>query len=813
MSTRFSSFSCCSLGSAIALAIVLSQAVAMPGRTDIAESHQPVVDAAAAADTATAADTASVDRAVWSDFGRRTQSIQLPVELSTFETDTSFETDASLLGVKSLDSFPQSQDMAPPQATTQSLDVAAKRFGEANDEGLQQDEIPIFAIESSGADSQNQDIGMPDLAKATAPNLTELSFSGLSDSGLFDSGLSDRAMASRGQGSAIATHANDLDPAPGDIPTIESVALAYIERGEYDRSVRLLEQFAATAPQNLDLQANLAWAYGWQGKLDRGIALYETILQQDPGHLKAQLGLAEFRSWQGKQREAIYLYRKIVAQYPDNLEARFKQAQLISWRGQYRQAIELYDGILEQHPNHRTIQLERAQVLNWAGKQKRAIAIYDDILSQEPDHLQAQLGRAQALSWAGKRNDALAVYTSILEQHPNHLEAQLGRAEAWTRSNRFRKGLALYESILQQHPDSIDALQGRAQTTHRLGHAKRAIALYQDALEQTPTAPELRLGLARVYYSQQRIRQALNVLQPLLDSKNPDALALRKKIQAVPVNIELRNNVHDNRSDVLIQQTARYRINDSDIVQSVTTGLQLFEQDNFQSLNNAPVQVGLEGQVGRVSLKGTVGSDRFDRIAAAPNLGFEVSSEILPNIFLSGIAEYGSHKFNVETLENGIAATRIGPELSWQIDRDTDLFASLRWGNYNDGNQELESLIYLERRFEGFFVAGSVYTLSFATDPENGYFAPSNYLFYGGEVGWEGNLADSLRCRLSVGLGGQQLEGDPSSANNYQVRCITTFSQNLEAGFGYRYSNLIDQTSAGDDSMNQTWFGHLRFTF
>ena len=80
-------------------------------------------------------------------------------------------------------------------------------------------------------------------------------------------------------------------------------------------------------------------------------------------------------------------------------------------------------------------------------------------------------------------------------------------------------------------------------------------------------------------------------------------------------------------------------------------------------------------------------------------------------------------------------------------------------------------------------------------------------------MGWEGNLADSLRCRLSVGLGGQQLEGEPSSANNYQARCTATVSKSLEAGFGYRYSNSIDQTSAGDDSTAQTWFGHLRFAF
>ena len=272
-----------------------------------------------------------------------------------------------------------------------------------------------------------------------------------------------------------------------------------------------------------------------------------------------------------------------------------------------------------------------------------------------------------------------------------------------------------------------------------------------------------------------------------------------------------RNNF--GQSNQSIQQTVRFRINNSDTVQQVQTGFNSFEQRNFDNLNNIPIQLGIEGRIDPVSIRGSVGADLFDRLPAVPRVSTEISTQILPKVSLSGVVDYGAYKSNVQTLENKITAIQLGSNLYWQIDRHTGLFSLYRWGSYNDGNHEQQFLIKLERQLGQFFIAGSVFNWSYEKDPQNGYFAPPDFLVYAGEVGWEGNLFEPLKCRLSSTLGYQRLLGEFTNANTYQGRCTARFSPTFEADLGYGYSNVRDQNSGGSGYNNRTFTGQVRFSF
>ncbi len=593
----------------------------------------------------------------------------------------------------------------------------------------------------------------------------------------------------------------------------EELAAAYAANQDYGNSARLLQELTAEAPHDVDLLLQLAKAYGMQGDYPQAFALYDAILSQDPGNLQAQLGRAEFLSWQGERESAIEVYDALLLINPDNPEVLLDRAKLLSWTGQFNDALSDYDAILLQDPNHWQAQLGKAQALSLSERYDDAISAYDEILEQDPDNLEALLGKANSLNGQGDAREAIMLYETILEQDPDNLQAYLGRARA-TSWFSPEQALELFEEILEQHPDSVDALHGKAKVTHHLGDSEQAIALYENALEQQPDSPELLLGLAQVYYSQQRVRRAVDVIQPLLDRQHPQALHFLNEMRSVEVTVDFYNDSNDSgRSDFLVRQTTRFRIADSDTVQSVSAGLHRFHQDGFQSLTNIPIQIGVEGNIGKVSLRGAAGVDLFDRLAAVPNFNAEVNAPLAPNVYLTGRLEYGPYRFNVETLENDIRALRVGPELYWQIDRATGLFASYRFGSYNDGNTEQEFFVNLERQLGDFFVAANVYGLFYANDPENGYFAPSDFLLFGGEVGWEGVVTDFLQCRLSIGLGHQLLEGGASLGNTYQARCGAQISPNVEASLGYRYSTVIDDVTDNGDSANQTVSGQLRFTF
>lgn len=171
-----------------------------------------------------------------------------------------------------------------------------------------------------------------------------------------------------------------------------------------------------------------------------------------------------------------------------------------------------------------------------------------------------------------------------------------------------------------------------------------------------------------------------------------------------------------------------------------------------------------------------------------------------------------AYKYNAESLENKITALRLEPDFNWQVDKNTAFLATFPWGSYNDGNTDQQLFVQLERNLGQFFLGGYVFNWSYDKDTQNGYFAPPNYLLYSGVIGWQGNITDFLRCRLSASLGEQKYQGDTDTAITYQSRCSTKISPNLEADFGYSYSNTQNQAGR-NASNNQILTGQLRFTF
>ncbi|MEH1936540.1 MAG: hypothetical protein V7L14_23125 [Nostoc sp.] len=256
------------------------------------------------------------------------------------------------------------------------------------------------------------------------------------------------------------------------------------------------------------------------------------------------------------------------------------------------------------------------------------------------------------------------------------------------------------------------------------------------------------------------------------------------------------------------------------------TGFNFFEQRGVESITNFPLQVGWQGKIGTVTLQTAAGVDVFNRLPTAINLNARVeapisppqvspSGQLLSVVVLSGNLEQGPYKSNARTLGNQITAWRFGPDLYWQIDRDTSLLSSLRLGSYNDGNSEVQSFSRLERKFGQFSLAANLFTWSFDRNLErtSGYFSPPDFLVYNGEVAWEGDIANFLRCRLAANLGQQRLKGQFDNANIYQTRCTVKLSPNIEADLGYSFSNVRNQDTGGSAYSGNSWTGQLRVKF
>ena len=273
-----------------------------------------------------------------------------------------------------------------------------------------------------------------------------------------------------------------------------------------------------------------------------------------------------------------------------------------------------------------------------------------------------------------------------------------------------------------------------------------------------------------------------------------------------------------------IEQTAQFRLRNGNRFR-IKTGFNSFEEQKVESVTNIPLRVEWEGKVDRVNLIVGGGVDVFDRLPTALNLNAKAelplaikvtpSGQLQSGVIVSAVVEQGPYKSNAQTLNNQITAWRFGPSIYWQIEPNTSLYSSLRLGSYNDGNFEQQSFSRLEHKIGQFSVAANLFNWVYTRDVQetSGYFSPRDFLVVNGEVAFEGNVFEKLRCRVAAALGRQRLSGEWTNGNTYQGRCTAKLSPNVEADFGYGFSNVRNRDTEGSAYNNQSFTGQVRVRF
>ena len=261
-----------------------------------------------------------------------------------------------------------------------------------------------------------------------------------------------------------------------------------------------------------------------------------------------------------------------------------------------------------------------------------------------------------------------------------------------------------------------------------------------------------------------------------------------------------------------IEQTAIFRLGNGDRA-TVKTGYNTYVQPDTNTATNVPLQVGWETKINSLKVKPTVGVD-FLNVSTTPNFGLKVDYPVTTGLTVSADVQQGAYKFNAKTIDNRISALRYGPSLFWTIDPNTTLFSSLQLGNYSDGNAETQSFTRLEHKFGEFSLAANLFTWGYKNPTDNGYFAPSDFIVYTGEIAWEGDvITNALKCRVSVPLGGQKVNGTTSDAGGYQTKCTIKISPNFEADVGYVFSNVKNQATGLNTANSQSLGTQVRIKF
>lgn len=266
------------------------------------------------------------------------------------------------------------------------------------------------------------------------------------------------------------------------------------------------------------------------------------------------------------------------------------------------------------------------------------------------------------------------------------------------------------------------------------------------------------------------------------------------------------------KENLKIEEIMSFRLRNGDLAR-FTTGLNTYKQNNLEPVQNIPLILGWETEIGDVSVNVAAGAEIFNRLAPQPTFKVGAKTSLFGEVLVSGEIEHSPYKFNTTTLENGIRYWRFRPSVFWQIDSKTTLFGLFQAGFFNDGNQEIQSFSRLERKIGPFSVAANVFTWNFAEDleAESGYFSPLKFLLYNAEVGWKSKIFDPLTCQFAASIGNQVVNGGKSTGRGLQAKCTATLAENVDLDFGYALTNII--SSGAGASNSHIFSGQLRIDF
>lgn len=247
---------------------------------------------------------------------------------------------------------------------------------------------------------------------------------------------------------------------------------------------------------------------------------------------------------------------------------------------------------------------------------------------------------------------------------------------------------------------------------------------------------------------------------------------------------------------------------------SLTTGFNRLQQPEVTPVFNIPLKLDWQSNIGELATNVGIGLDFFDQLPTAVNFNSNVSIPLGEQAKLSFSVTHSPYKFNATTLNNQIKNWRYGPDLFWQIAPDTTFFSSVRWGRYNDGNREQQSFSRLEQRLGEFKLAANLFNWRYAEDleAESGYFSPLDFLVVNGEVAWEKEVSDWLRCKVSASGGQQRLAGNWTFAYGYGGTCTAAISDSLELDINYDVTNITKKTG-GNSFTEQSIGSQVRAKF
>lgn len=291
-------------------------------------------------------------------------------------------------------------------------------------------------------------------------------------------------------------------------------ARVWLEKGQTDRALPLLEELHARSPDDLEVARALTGAQVKAGRVDAWIAeLQGRNAKAERAVNHYMLGLAYFSRASDAGAPAVAAFERAIALSPREPEFHYRLGIARLESEQYPAAVEPLRRAAELAPERAAVRLPLAKALHRTGDAAGAVAALGAVVRASPS--------------PGEVTTARALMDQIADPFAGFPKAAEGKLEEGMRYlqelDAPQPAILAFEEILHDYPDLavVHALLGLAY--QRLDDVGRAVDEFKQAIELAPRDGKNHQYLGELYLSRQRTDAARDAfekavkLNPLLD--------------------------------------------------------------------------------------------------------------------------------------------------------------------------------------------------------------------------------------------------------------------------------------------------------
>lgn len=275
---------------------------------------------------------------------------------------------------------------------------------------------------------------------------------------------------------------------PGDAEIIEAIAQCYMQLGQVQRAVEVLEEGAGQGA-SVGVFVALGDAYASQAQYEKALRAYEQALKIDRGSAAALEGMVWVSGKLGRSAQMTQYLRRILAIVPASAQSRMRLADQLSLQGEWGETMQQYAAVAAEAPDDKLAMESLARLIVLAAQTgNRSFELHlrqqrQQVTPEEPDSRLIQLMNQQ-----GDGEQTEQQVRQMLQKYPDNPDLKVARAARLMKAGQKQQAKAIVEEVLADQPGHGPANYLQAQMYMQQGEPSAAIGFLKRAILAQPSA-------------------------------------------------------------------------------------------------------------------------------------------------------------------------------------------------------------------------------------------------------------------------------------------------------------------------------------